>query len=419
MPDKKLIGPFRQILTMRNLPKNGPISDDQLEIITDGGILVVGDLIERILTKDEFEKEVSHAKFHGSGTIFHKINENAVAMPGMIDCHTHICYAGTRAEDYARRLAGETYLQIAKSGGGMLKTVRKTRNATPKVLFDSLFKRGLTHLNRGVTTCEVKSGYGLTVEAELKMLEVINQAKHSRALLPDFIPTCLAAHTCPPEFSDPEEYLKVIMEELLPVVKEKGLSERVDIFIEESAFSPESAVKYLKYAKEMGFKAVIHGDQFSVGGSNVAAEVGALTVEHLETTTEEQLKKLKEANVIAVALPGASLGLGMDFAPARKMLDLGLCVAISSDWNPGSAPMGELLTSAALLGAYQKLTIAETLAGITVRGAAALELDDRGTLEPGKIADIIAFKCDKFQEIVYNQGALDPFLVYHRGKQIV
>ncbi|MHA1796161.1 MAG: imidazolonepropionase, partial [Promethearchaeota archaeon] len=200
MPEKKLIGPFKQMVTMRNLPKAGPISDDQLEIITNGGIMIIGETIDRILTKDEFEKEVSHAKFHGSGTIFHKITENAVALPGLIDCHTHMCYAGTRAEDYARRLSGETYLQIAKAGGGMLDTVRKTRNATPKELFDSLFKRGLTHLHRGITTCEVKSGYGLTVEAELKMLEVINQAKHSRALLPDFIPTCLAAHTCPPEF---------------------------------------------------------------------------------------------------------------------------------------------------------------------------------------------------------------------------
>ncbi|MHA1777512.1 MAG: imidazolonepropionase [Promethearchaeia archaeon] len=419
MPEKKLIGPFKQMVTMRNLPKAGPISDDQLEIITNGGIMIIGETIDRILTKDEFEKEVSHAKFHGSGTIFHKITENAVALPGLIDCHTHMCYAGTRAEDYARRLSGETYLQIAKAGGGMLDTVRKTRNATPKELFDSLFKRGLTHLHRGITTCEVKSGYGLTVEAELKMLEVINQAKHSRALLPDFIPTCLAAHTCPPEFSDPEVYLQEIMNELLPVVKEKELAKRVDIFIEESAFSPEISKKYLNYAKELGFQVVIHGDQFSIGGSDVAAEVGALTVEHLEVTNEKQLQKLKEANVIAVALPGASLGLGMDFAPARKMLDIGLCVAISSDWNPGSAPMGELLTSAALLGAYQKLTIAETLAGITVRSAAALDLDDRGILAPGKIADFIAFKCDKYQEIVYNQGALDPFLVYHKGKQIV
>ncbi|MCF2141480.1 MAG: imidazolonepropionase [Candidatus Lokiarchaeota archaeon] len=419
MSDKKLIGPFKQILTMQNLPSAGPISDDKLEIISNGGILIVEDKIERILSKDEFEKEVSHAKFHGSGTIFHKITENAVAMPGMIDCHTHMCYAGTRAEDYARRLSGETYLNIAKSGGGMLDTVRKTRNASEKELFDNLFIRGLTHLHRGVTTCEVKSGYGLTVEAELKMLEVINQANRSRALLPDLIPTCLAAHTCPPEFQDPEKYLQEIMDKLLPVVKEKNLANRVDIFIEESAFSPDSARKYLNYAKELGFQVIVHGDQFTMGGSEVAADVGALSAEHLEVSDEAHLRMLKEANVIAVALPGASLGLGIDFAPARKMLDVGLNVAISSDWNPGSAPMGELLTQAALLGAYQKLTIAETLAGITKRAADALSLNDRGVLAQGKLADFIAFNCNKYQEIVYNQGSLKPFLVYRKGKQIV
>lgn len=419
MKDKTLLGPFKQILTMRNLALAGKLSDDQLEIIPDGGLLIVGDQIEQVLNKEEFENEVNHAKFHGSGIVFHRIQEDAVALPGLIDCHTHMCYAGTRAQDYARRLSGESYLAIAKSGGGMIETVRNTREATRKDLFDSLFLRGLAHLERGVTTCEVKSGYGLTVEDELKMLEVINDANNSRALLPDFVPTCLAAHTVPPEFEDQESYLKELKEKLLPEIKKRNLSKRVDIFIEESAFSPANAKDYLEYAKSMGFEVLAHADQFTASGSQVAAAVGAISADHLETSDDQHLQILKDHNVIAVALPGASFGLGVKFAPARKMLDMGLSVAISSDWNPGTAPMGMLLIQAAILGAYEKLTIAETLAGITYRAAAALSLNDRGVIDQGKLADLIAFKCDHYEKIIYNQGALRPFLIYRKGKQIL
>ena len=419
MKEKKLIGPFKQIITMINLPPTGPISDDQLEMVQDGGIVIIGDHIETILAKEDFEKEVNRAKFHGSDLIYHPITEEAVALPGLIDCHTHICYAGSRASDYARRLSGETYLKIAKSGGGMLDTVRKTRAATHKELFDTLFMRGLTHLQRGVTTCEVKSGYGLTIKDELKMLEMINEANKSRALLPDLIPTCLAAHTCPPEYNNPQEYLLDIQKNLLPVVKQRNLANRVDIFVEESAFDQDTARTYLEYAKELGFDITVHADQFSISGSEIAAEFQAISADHLEVTDEKHLQLLKDNHVIAVVLPGASLGLGVGFAPARKMLDLGLSVAISSDWNPGSAPMGELLTQAILLGVYEKLTIAETLAGITIRAANALKLSDRGILAPNMLADFIAFKCDNYQEIIYNQGSLRPFLVYRKGKQIM
>jgi len=419
MKKKKLIGPFKQIVTMVDLPPTGPLSDDQLVIVQDGGMVIIDDHIEKILDKEEFEKEVSRAKFHGSDLNYHPITEETVVLPGLIDCHTHICYAGSRASDYARRLSGETYLNIAKSGGGMLDTVRKTRAATHKELFDALFMRGLNHLRRGVTTCEVKSGYGLTIEDEIKMLEIINEANKSRALLPDLIPTCLAAHTCPPEFDNSQEYLLEIQNNLLPLIKQRNLANRVDIFIEESAFDKETARPYLKFAKELGFDITVHADQFSISGSEIAAEFKAISADHLEVSDEEHLQLLKDNNVIAVVLPGASLGLGIGFAPARKMLDLGLSVAISSDWNPGSAPMGDLLTQAILLGVYEKLTIAETLAGITLRAADALKLDDRGKLAPNMLADFIGYKCDNYQEIIYNQGSLRPILVYRRGKQIL
>ncbi len=419
MKRKILVGPFSQILTMENLPRSGTIKDEQLKVVTNGGILIDGQKVAKVLTEAEFEQLTEHGTKRGVDFILHKIQHPAVAIPGLIDCHTHICYAGTRAQDYARRLAGETYLEIAKKGGGMMDTVRKTRATSEKQLFDSLFKRGLTHLQRGVTTCEVKSGYGLEIASELKMLRVINSAKNSRALLPDLIPTCLAAHTVPPEFSDPQSYLNELSEHLLPQLKAQNLTDRIDIFIEDSAFEGQTAADYLKNAKEMGFQLVIHADQFTVGGSKIAAEVGAISADHLEVSGEDQLQMLKDNNVIAVVLPGSSIGLGLPFAPARKMLDMGLSVAIASDWNPGSAPMGDLLPLAIILGSYEKLTIAETLAGITVRSALALGLEDRGILAPGNLADVIAFKCEHYQEIIYNQGSLHPFLVYRKGKQIL
>jgi imidazolonepropionase len=271
----------------------------------------------------------------------------------------------------------------------------------------------LRHLQEGVTTCEVKSGYGLSVEAELKMLEAIKQVADNQAI--DLITTCLAAHICPPEFADQKDYLNYILEHLLPEIQRLNLSKRVDIFVEETAFSEEYAKYYLLLAQEMGFSIAIHADQFSTGGSALAVEVGAVSADHLEASTEREMDSLAKSNTVAVVLPGASLGLGMAFAPARQLLDKGCCVAIATDWNPGSAPMGDLLMQAAVLGASQKLSTAEVFAGITYRAAAALELNDRGVLSPDYQANMIAFATNDYREILYQQGKLKPKFVWKRG----
>jgi imidazolonepropionase len=200
---------------------------------------------------------------------------------------------------------------------------------------------------------------------------------------------------------------------------EQGLAKRVDVFVEDTAFTEKEALDYLLAAKEMGFEATVHADQFSTGGSKVAAEAGAVSADHLEASGEEEINLLKEAGVVATVLPGASLGLGMKFAPARTMLDSGLCLAIATDWNPGSAPMGDLLLQAALLGAAEKLTTAETLAAITTRAANALHLFDRGVLAKGFIADMVAFQIDNYNEILYAQGKLKPTLIWKKGKRVV
>ncbi len=397
---------------MDRLPDSGPIRDDSLEIISNGSVLIENQNIVKILPKNNSKKAS-----HSPEIKVDELQEDAVLMPGLIDAHTHICYAGTREEDYARRLSGESYLEIAKQGGGILNTVRKTRAASQQELEQSLMERARTHLLRGVTTCEVKSGYGLTKDAELKMLRAIH-ALNQKGSLPDLVPTCLAAHVKPEEFQDHNEYLNYILHELLPAIKSENLSDRVDIFIEEGAFNPEISLKFLKQAKASGFSVTIHADQFSKGGSEVASKVGAISADHLETSEDREFEMLKSANVIANVLPGASTGLGMPFAPVRKMLNAGLTVTISSDWNPGSAPMGDLLTLASMLGADKKLTTAETLSALTNRAAKALELNDRGLIKTGYLADMIAYPCSDYREILYHQGSLKPHRIWKNGEKV-
>lgn len=388
-----LIGPFTQLLTMDNLPERGKLSDEQLEIIPDAGILhqegrilAVGNF-ER-LRRDNPDAEIEF--FEG----------DFVCLPGMIDVHTHICWAGSRANDYAMRLAGKTYLEIAEAGGGIWSTVMKTREASVEELAELTFERAEKLYQQGVTTIEVKSGYGLSVEQEFKMLKAIKLANEkSRA---ELVPTCLAAHMKPKDFVGTErEYLQHIVENLLPEVKKQNMAGRVDIFVEKGAFSVSDAKYYLSEAKKMGFDAVIHGDQFSSGCASLAAEIQAISIDHLEYADESEIEILAKSNVIPVVLPGASIGLGEKFAPARKLLDAGCSLVIASDWNPGSAPMGNLLVQAAILGAYEKLSMAETWAALTCRAARALKRNDIGVLKKGNKADFIVFETGDYREVLY------------------
>jgi len=251
----------------------------------------------------------------------------------------------------------------------------------------------------------------------MKMLRAIRAVHDAQPA--DLIATCLAAHMTPGDFKGtPSEYLRMMADELLPQVKKEGLSGRVDVFIEDSAFSTEQARDYLKKAADLGFLITIHADQFTTGGSALGCEYHAVSMDHLEASRDTEIEALARSGSTAVVLPGASMGLGMPFAPARKLLDSGVSLAIASDWNPGSAPMGDQLLQAAVLGAFEKLTTAETLAAITYRAARALALDDRGILCPGKKADFVAFPCDSYQEILYNQGRLKPCVVWKNGIRI-
>jgi len=407
---KKLIGPFTQLLPLSGLPMKGSIADDALQIIPQGGVSTDNGLITGVGDFETIRKSNPDAEIE-------EITGDYVLIPSFVDCHTHLCFAGSRAKDYALRIAGKSYLEIAKSGGGIWDSVTQTRKASKEELIDLLLKRVDQHTKNGVTTIEVKSGYGLKVEEEIKQLQAIKEAAaKSKA---DLIATCLATHILPKDFNGPvEEYLELILNKLLPKIKQDNLANRVDIFIEDGAFSTADAACYLEVAKKMGFDITVHADQFSTGGSEVAVNVGAVSADHLEASGEEEIKRLAASETVAVALPGASLGLGMGFAPARKLLNAGACLAIASDWNPGSAPMGDLLLQASVLSAYEKLTTAETFAGLTFRAAKALNLYDRGILEKGKLADMQAYPCTDYREILYHQGKLKPIKVYKKGEAI-
>lgn len=407
----KLIGPFKQIVTLAGLPMRGKLSDDQLDIIQNGGILInSGNTIESVgnfqdLQRNFPDAEIQHSKLQ---------TQNCIVLPAFTDAHTHICFGGSRANDFAMRNAGKSYLEIAAAGGGIWSSVQHTRDASEEQLLAGLLERIHSLVSLGITTIEVKSGYGLNKEQELKMLRVIRKAQeHTVATI---VPTCLAAHMKPKDFVEEEgTYLDYILNEILPEVKKENLARRVDIFIEKSAFQPEESKIFLEKAKQAGFEITVHADQFTPGSSRIAVEVGACSADHLEATVDGDIEFLAQSDTVAIALPGASLGLGEPFTPARKLLDAGAILAIASDWNPGSAPMGNLLTQASILATYEKLSTAEVLAAITFRAAKALNLSDRGTLEAGKKADFVVYDTDNFQNILYRQGSLMPAEVYIDG----
>lgn len=404
---KLLIGPFSQILPLTGLPLKGTLQDEQLTIIEKGGIVVSDGKIVAVAPYKELQREYPDCELAF-------IDRPMVLLPGFIDCHTHICFDGTRNRDYAMRIAGKSYLEIARAGGGIWDSVTKTRIADVVTLVENTVARANRHLKEGVTTIEVKSGYGLNFESELKMLRAIQQASlYTAATL---VPTCLAAHMKPRDFNGTEEaYLQWALNELLPVLKEESLTNRVDIFIEETAFSAAASLTYLQKARELGFAATVHADQFSAGGATVAVAAGALSADHLEASSDKEIALLAKSDTVAVVLPGASLGLGMHYAPARRLLNEGACVAIASDWNPGSAPMGDLLIQAAVMSAAEKLSTAEVLAALTLRAAPALQIKDAGQLAAGFVADLQAYPTADFRDILYYQGKMKPAMVWKKG----
>lgn len=325
-----------------------------------------------------------------------------VVMPGLVDCHTHLVFAGSRVNEFNERSQGKTYKQIAAEGGGIMFTVRATRAATEDELFFSAIERTNEAFRRGITTLEVKTGYGLDVETELKMARVIKRLQeiHKNSVFGTF----LGAHAVPAEFKGrKEEYVEILLNEMLPKIAEVGSISACDIFIEEIAFSADDARRIAKRAAELGMKIHLHVDQFcDVGGAKLAAELSALSADHLDESSLEGLRLMKEKGVAAVLLPLATCFAGLSkYASARKMISEGLCVAISTDYNPGTAPSLNLFLSATVGVTQMGMTCDEALLSITKNAAQVLALSDRGEIAVGKRADVIVLECEHEYESLY------------------
>lgn len=311
-----------------------------------------------------------------------------LVVPGLVDCHTHLAFGGWRGDEFERRIRGESYLDIARSGGGIASTVRLTRAATEELLLARAAHALDEMTTLGVTTVECKSGYGLDRESELKLLHVYERLS---ALRPNrLVPTFLGAHVVPTEYRDRREaYVSLLVDELIPVIGAQGLARCCDVFVEETAFSVDEARRILLAGREAGLAPKLHADQLSsAGGAELAAEVGALSADHLEHVSDDGITAMAAAGVVAVSLPIATLYLGERPMPARRLIEAGVAVAVATDFNPGSAPSYHLPFAMTLACTLQRMTPAEALKGATIVAARAVGLDDRvGSLEPGKAAD--------------------------------
>ena len=340
--------------------------------------------------------------------------------PGFVDAHTHLVFAGNRSAEFEKRIGGATYQEIAAAGGGIQSTVAQTRQASEDELLAQARQHRDWMLRGGTTTLEAKSGYGLDHATELRILRVIARLAEEGPVR--MVPTLLAAHTVPREFADRRaEYVQWIAEELIPEVAELGLARYCDVFCDDHAFTVAETRLVLEAAKRYGLGLRIHAEQFRPGtGAALGAELGAATVDHLETVTIETIGELKAAGVMPVLLPASVFCLGRDqYSPARKMIEMDLPVVIATDFNPGSSPAPSMLFTMALSSIAMKLLPAEALTAATINAAWSLGLGDEvGSLEAGKSADFLIHECRDYRELAYYVAAPARPRVFIAGAEV-
>lgn len=337
------------------------------------------------------------------GTLVMEDAGGRMVVPGLVDCHTHLAFGGWRADEFARRARGESYADIARSGGGILSTVRATREAGEAVLTSKADETLARMIALGITTIEAKSGYGLTVEHELMLLRLYKELAERGPVR--IVPTVLGAHAVPPEFTgDRAGYLRLLTEDLFPRIAALELARFCDAFVEEGAFTVEEARQLFRAARKMGLVPKLHADQLtSSGGAELAAEVGAISADHLEHVSDAGISAMAKAGVVAVSLPIASLYLRQPPMPARKLLEAGVPVAVATDFNPGSAPSYHLPLAMTLACTTQGMTPAEALKGATIVAARAIgEEREIGSLEEGKAADFAVIDAPSVDHWLYH-----------------
>jgi imidazolonepropionase len=381
-----------------------------LAVIADGAMLVGDGRIRATGTRAEIERLVSQdAEVVDAG--------GRIVLPGFVDAHTHPVFAGTRADEFEERLQGATYAEIAARGGGIRSTVRRTREASEADLLATARRYRDWFLRGGTTTIEAKSGYGLSLEAELKILRVIRQLGEDGSLR--YVPTFLGAHEVPDEYRGRvDSYVELFVEEMLPRVVAEHLAEYCDVFCEPTVFPVEKARVILQAAQRAGLGLRVHADQFSADyGSLLAAELGAATADHLESTGPAGLEALRKANVQPVLLPASVYALGSSHYPAaRRMIELGLPVALATDFNPGSSPTASMPMVLSLAATQLKMTAAESITAATINSAYSLRRGrEIGSLEIGKLADFVIHDCEDYRELPYYFGREPAIAVYCAG----
>lgn len=345
--------------------------------------------------------------------------QHKLVTAGLVDAHTHLVFGGWRENELALKLHGVAYLDILAQGGGILSTVRSTRKATEDELFDKTAKALDTMLSLGTTTCEAKSGYGLDFENELKQLNVVKRSQESQPV--ELVSTFMAAHALPEEYkNDREGYLSLIIDQMLPYVAEHKLAQFCDVFCETGVFTAEESRRILTAAQKYGLGAKIHADEIDpIGGSVLAGEIGAVSAEHLIVCPDEGIESMAKGGTIACLLPATSFYLGATFAPARKMVEAGVPVAVASDFNPGSTPNLSLQLAMNIACYRYRLTPEEVLTAATLNAAAVIgKAEQVGTIETGKQADLLIWDADNLNFIFYRYGNNLVQTVIKNGKVV-
>ena len=382
----------------------------ELAIIRDGGMLIRDGKIDTVSSSEEVAKNAGDAEVLDAG--------GRVILPGFVDAHTHLVFAGNRLDDFERRARGETYEQIARAGGGIWSTVEKTRAASGEELFTQARNHAKWFLCCGTTTVEAKSGYGLRVEDELKILRVMQRLNEETRL--EIVPTFLGAHAVPRELNT-DKYIDLVIDEMLPRVADEKLAEFCDVFCERGYFGVEQSRRILTAARKLGLGLRMHADQLSDScGAQLAGELKATTADHLEKTDEQGIAAMKSAGVQPVLLPGSVYALGSTAYPrAREMIDAGLAVVLATDFNPGSSPTPSMPMILSLACTQMKMSAAEAITTSTINAAYSLNRGDKiGSLERGKLANFSIFDCEDYRELAYWFGIPQTHSVYVKGERV-